>query len=565
MREKGELLRVLVVDDNAPVLEFLVEAFTANRCLVASAATAEEALDLLSDRPVDLLVADIRLPGLSGLDLLRAAHGKQPGVSVVLITGQPSVTSAVFGVRHRAYDYLSKPVALKDVQALLERLRTDRAHRGSPEREPPGRGADPGLRELAMEGLFRIGESAFQGLEADGFLDVALDYAVQGLQSEAVLLLLEDHQGQTIQRQKGDRAVSSQLLGLVESAFDELGRTGGQEPLTLTDAGQPVAALAALLPDAGAVRGVLCAGRDARRGAFLPHERTFFRHYAQAIALGLRNVLLDKNLESNLADTISFFVTALESKDPSLKGHSARVSLYAGEIARALDLAPADVTVCRRAGLLHDLGKLVLVDAILLKPGPLTPEEAAVVRQHPVIGARILQRLGFLEHEAEAVRHHLERFDGGGAPDGLAGEEIPLAARVVAVADAFDAMMSFRPYRPARSLPAALAELIRKGRVQFDPAVVRAFTTVPEARLVEISRYYGNADAAAERPTRPDGDSSPRGTGGERALPAGDRLPHAGPARNESPVGADLLVVRRPGDPLEPLKRAIRGELAGSG
>ncbi len=114
---RPDLLRVLVVDDNVPVLEFLVDVFAANGCLVASASTAEEALDLLSDRPCDLLIADIKLPGLSGLDLLRAAHGKQPGATVVLITGQPSVTSAVFGVRHRAYDYLAKPISVKDCAA----------------------------------------------------------------------------------------------------------------------------------------------------------------------------------------------------------------------------------------------------------------------------------------------------------------------------------------------------------------------------------------------------------------------------------------------------------------
>src|SRR6184192_2084725 len=120
-------LRVLAVDDNSSLLRFLVSAFSASGCAVTAAPTAEEALDRIDADTFDLVVSDIKMPGLSGLDLLRAVKGKQPATPVVLITGAPSVNSAVFGLRHGAYDYLPKPFSIKEVQGLVERVRADRA------------------------------------------------------------------------------------------------------------------------------------------------------------------------------------------------------------------------------------------------------------------------------------------------------------------------------------------------------------------------------------------------------------------------------------------------------
>ena len=117
-----ERLRVLLVDDNASVLRFLASAFSSNHCQVTTASTAEQALEQLGDDPFDLVVSDIKMPGLSGLDLLRAVKGKLPGTPVVLITGVPSVNSAVFGLRHGAYDYLPKPFSVTEVKDLIHQI-----------------------------------------------------------------------------------------------------------------------------------------------------------------------------------------------------------------------------------------------------------------------------------------------------------------------------------------------------------------------------------------------------------------------------------------------------------
>jgi len=231
----------------------------------------------------------------------------------------------------------------------------------------------------------------------------------------------------------------------------------------------------------------------------LPDEKELLLGYARTTAVALQKILLREGVEKNLVDTIASFVNAIESKDLYLKGHSARVSLYSGEIARALHLSDADILVYRRAGMLHDLGKLVMLDSILRKPGKLTPEEDATIQAHTVVGDRILQPLRFLALEAKAVRHHHERYDGQGYPDRLAGEDIPFIARVVTVADVFDAMTSDRPYRAARPLPVARDEVLTVAGTQVDPAVAQAFATIPLARLVEISQSH-HAGGAADPP-----------------------------------------------------------------
>jgi ribonuclease P protein subunit RPR2 len=208
--------------------------------------------------------------------------------------------------------------------------------------------------------------------------------------------------------------------------------------------------------------------------------------------VALQKLILRETVERNLIDTITAFVNAIESKDRYLKGHSARVALHTTEIAQALGMAPEMVAIVRRGAMLHDLGKLSIMDTILRKPERLTAEEFTIIKSHPMVGAKILEPLRFLARETCAVRHHHERWDGTGYPDGLGGEDIPMAARVVTVADVFDAITSNRPYRTALALEEAREEIGRGSGSHFDPAVVEAFLRVPRERLDEIHRDYEN-------------------------------------------------------------------------
>jgi putative nucleotidyltransferase with HDIG domain len=171
--------------------------------------------------------------------------------------------------------------------------------------------------------------------------------------------------------------------------------------------------------------------------------------------------------------------------DAATGEHSRQVAELAAAVAEQLGLPDPEVEAVRVAGLVHDVGKIALDERVLAKPGPLAPEEWHAVKRHPEVGERLVREtLGLGDDAAAAVRHHHERFDGAGYPDGLAGEEIPLAARIVAVVDAFDAMTSDRPYRRALSLRQAHAELTRCAGSHFCPDVVAAFlnaTGVSEA------------------------------------------------------------------------------------
>ena len=485
-----EVLRVLVVDDNASLLRFLVSAFSANGCTVTQAAAAEQALTRITEQSFDLVVSDIKMPGLSGLDLLRAVKGQRPGTPVVLITGNPSVNSAVFGLRHGAYDYLPKPFSIREVQELLARIRADRQKWDGQVPLPAGLTEELSRRQSGVEVMFRIGDLALKGLETSAFMDEALRLIGQSIKSDASLVLLRDEEGTFTCSQQGAGPLVTRLLTPLQRSFGAMVAGGGREALTVTAAGDPLEAIAAVIPGVDRTVGVVCLAREAATGSFLPDERDLLLGYAQTTAVALQKLILRENVERNLIDTITAFVNAIDAKDRYLKGHSARVALYAAEVAQALAMTPDMVEVVRHGAMLHDLGKLSIMDTILRKPERLTAEEFTIIKSHPVVGAKILEPLRFLVREICAVRHHHERWDATGYPDGLGGEDIPLVARVVTMADVFDAITSNRPYRTALALDEAREEVARGTGTHFDPAVVEAFMRIPLERLDAINRHY---------------------------------------------------------------------------
>jgi HD-GYP domain-containing protein (c-di-GMP phosphodiesterase class II) len=177
---------------------------------------------------------------------------------------------------------------------------------------------------------------------------------------------------------------------------------------------------------------------------------------------------------ANMA-TVEALAAAVDAKDRYTRGHSQRVSAFAVVLAHALDLPPLEVDRIHLAGLLHDVGKIGVPDAILTKPGQLSAQEFAVIAQHPVIGERMLAAVPFLRPILPAVRHHHERYDGRGYPDALTGHAVPLDAAILGVADAFDAMTSSRTYRPALPVEEACRRVREGDGTQFDPRVVAAF------------------------------------------------------------------------------------------
>jgi putative nucleotidyltransferase with HDIG domain len=182
--------------------------------------------------------------------------------------------------------------------------------------------------------------------------------------------------------------------------------------------------------------------------------------------------------------TITSLARTVEAKDPMTSGHTERVADIAVVLAGELGFNEAELAAIRVGAVIHDIGKIAIPDSILLKPGPLDPQEFAVMRRHPEMSSYIVAELELPPVVKQMVRSHHERFDGTGYPDRLIGEEIPLAARILSVADALDAMISDRPYRKALPIEVARAEIEDKAGSQFCPRVVAALITVIETRPV---------------------------------------------------------------------------------
>jgi HD-GYP domain-containing protein (c-di-GMP phosphodiesterase class II) len=174
-------------------------------------------------------------------------------------------------------------------------------------------------------------------------------------------------------------------------------------------------------------------------------------------------------------EVLSALAEAIEAKDHSTRGHSERMVKYVTYVGENLELSKQELKDLEVAAILHDVGKIGIDKSVFLKPGKLTPEEYEIIKKHSTIGANIIGRVTFLKGAAEYVKHHHERWDGNGYPDKLKGEDIPLGARILAVVDSFDAMISERPYKKPMTLEEALVELKKNCGGQFDAKVVEEF------------------------------------------------------------------------------------------
>ena len=202
--------------------------------------------------------------------------------------------------------------------------------------------------------------------------------------------------------------------------------------------------------------------------------------YQQALRYAEDVRTLYQQLQRGIYQSLLGLANALEAKDVYTRGHSERVGASSRRLALALGLPDPAAEIVARAGLLHDIGKIGVPETVLRKAGPLTPEEWALMRRHPLIGAQIVAPFEFFTAGATVIRHHHERVDGSGYPDGLAGEAIPIGARIVAVADVYDALTSDRPYRQAMSNADARAFLRTQAGLGLDDEMVDAFIGLTE-------------------------------------------------------------------------------------
>ena len=346
---------ILIVDDEGPVSELIRIALSPEySCTVA--ASADEAIALFAEQSFDLVLADITMPGMSGLELCALVNKTSPDTVVVMVSGLSDIQSAIKAMQQGAFDYVVKPFELSQISVAVERA----------------------LRHQSLLAFKRNYERSLEETVRTRTLEL--------------------------------RLLNTNLKDMIEILY------------------------------------------------------------------------------SNYRATLRALAKALEARDVETHGHTERVVAYCLTLGRQLGLNQRDLIVLEQGALLHDIGKIGVRDSILLKPGPLSDDEWVEMKAHIDHGLEIINGVDFLAGARSVVGQHHEKFDGSGYPNSFAGESIHLHARIFAVADAFDAIRSDRPYRAAQSYEKAREELIANAGSHFDPKVISAFMSIPEDEWEEIRR-----------------------------------------------------------------------------
>ena len=378
----------------------------------------------------------------------------------------------------------------QDALALFAQEAADALHNARVHEAQTQRAAD-------LEALFDLSRKLRAARNLEEIYPILVGHAVDLLQAENGTLALLD-----AGRPEFDCVVAvglpSELRGasfpVSGSPFGRVAQTGvmyqtanfGGEPLPVWMNGFRGIGPAVIVPVRSEQEtiGVFCLGRKRRSDArvFAGAEARLLEGIAEIGGTAIRRARLFQNLEGSYMQMVVSLVRTMDARDSYTSGHSERISQWAEAVAREIDCAEEEIQDIRWGALLHDIGKIGVPDAILRKPSKLTDAEWVIMRKHPEIGEEILASTERMRGVAALVRHHQEKWDGTGYPDGLKGEEIPLGARILAVCDTYSAITDDRPYKKARSHDEAVAELHRCAGAQFDPAVVEAFCRVVEPK-----------------------------------------------------------------------------------
>ena len=383
--------------------------------------------------------------------------------------------------------YRIKPLIPRRMQIMLRRLIVKRAlEKERLERE------NVQLKEAQR--LFEISEAMSSTLSLDKLLGIIIQTAKTESEADVVSLVLrsqEDDHWYTkicdtdipgLRSQEIDEFLDLEAMGEAhESGSSILSPPVAPEPYVCgsLNAGRKLHSLVSVpLAIRGQVTGMLNVLSFDQRRVFLEGDRRTLYILASRAANAVENARLHEELKAVFLQTIEGFAYAIDAKDPYTHGHSRRVTRYCELNARSMELDETEVERIRNAAVLHDIGKIGLRLESLNKPHPLSPEERRVFQTHPQKGCKILAPIHFFEELMPIIYHHHEHYDGTGYPEGKAADQIPLGARILAAADAYDAMTSDRPYRKAMSLGEAIQELRLHSGTQFDPEVVGVFISL---------------------------------------------------------------------------------------
>jgi putative nucleotidyltransferase with HDIG domain len=481
---RGARARLLVVEDDDTIRDFC-RLLLRQQYDVGVAANGAIAVERLAEQPYDLVLTDMQMPVMGGMELLRHIRQYHPDVDTIMLTAYATVDTARQALKLGALDYLSKPVEAENLERTVRTSLELRRVRQEKER----------LSDLVL--MYQFSQTIATSLDVETQITQVVEFLWRRFAPETLalsMLVPEDNRLHLLAARTGNGWVDfAPSLELADQVDDE----------ALLDAHMQLAGgpgTSDLAFFAGMVLrshdrplGYLHLARRSEQPPFDPLERRLLGIFAGQAAASLDNARLYQALKDQNRQTIEALAEAIEARDAYTSGHSRQVTRYAVRLAEELGLEPQRIELIRYAGLLHDVGKIGIRDYVLLKPGQLSAEEFAVMKRHPRIGVKIIERVRGLRNTLPIIEAHHERVDGLGYPNGLKGEEIPLEARILAVADAFEAMTADRAYRPAMESSRALETLARGKGTHWDPQLVEVFTGIiqregEQLRLPGITR-----------------------------------------------------------------------------
>ena len=481
--------RILVVDDEAMIRDLCSHILSAEGYQVTTASNGMAALEELGRSAIDLMITDIKMPGMDGLELFEQVKAGTQDVVTIFITGHGTLDTAIESLMRGVDGFILKPFAEKELLGAVDRaINSSRLKKEN-------------IRLKALIPLFEISKLLVTEIDLAHLFKIITEVLVKEFSVDRVSLMLIDEASGTLLIRashglssdvalKARRKEGEGVSGLVLKHRKPLIISAGKHPdpevmATINRENMPASSMSVPLIGKNKLFGVLNVSKFSGV-PFTTSDLQIALILSSQVVTAMENASLYENLRENYFRTVQALVAAVEAKDPYTRWHSANVAKYAVSVARDMEMNPSQLEEIHIAAILHDMGKIGISELIIGKPTGLNQEEFDIMKDHPAHGIRILEPIGFSPAIINAIYQHHERFDGKGYPQGLAGEEITLAARILNVADTIDAMVSERPYRGKISIQGVLLELEREAGGQFDPRVTESARRLIEKGLLKL-------------------------------------------------------------------------------
>ncbi len=471
---------ILIVDDYLPTRSLMVEALSqSGNYEISEAADGTEALTLFKSRPYDMVISDIIMPVMGGMELLDAIREIKASTAVIMVTAHPALELTVTAMKQGAVDFMKKPFSIDDLLFKVDLYLRNSGSSGN-EGEDESRHLKIKEEQLSLQSYIYDAIENTPGDQEEIFQKI-VELALKIVDGESCVLFLYDKTTDSFHPQvlKSSNGFRESNIPFVAGLFKEV--VARKDALMVHSSSDPLIAPSLIcvpLMIRGNVMGVLSVRRKRNLGVFTKNDLHHILSLAKRASLNLENKVLYESTYANLLNTFKSLVASIQMRDHYTEEHCQRVSALSVKVAARCGCPAMDVESLRIAAMIHDVGKIAWPDSILLKSGRLSEEELRIVKNHTLVGEKILSPVLLLDKEKEITLYHHERWDGKGYPCGLSGRAVPLLGRILAVVDSFDAMTSDRPYRQAMSVDAAIEELKKNRNIQFDGEIVDAFAAV---------------------------------------------------------------------------------------